>query len=203
QLYALLDDGSDGGLRRVAGRRAIHQRDLRHERRRAHPGEDRTRNFGGSRPAGHHAFRLRPVGSGCGQVPGQQIRGIDLILEAGDPTSGLAGAFEASPPRSCASQAGLSVLRSALLGVIMPLLTLRKKKQPLAIEPVASAFPVLRDAEIAAAYAGQRSAGDFYDSFRGSPSRVLFDLLDVAGRRAQTQNLLAQAQAVSRTAGAQ
>jgi serine phosphatase RsbU (regulator of sigma subunit) len=85
----------------------------------------------------------------------------------------------------------------------MPFLTLRKKKQPLAIEPVASAFPVLRDAEIAAAYAGQRSAGDFYDSFRVSPSRVLFGLLDVAGRRAQNQNILAKAQAVFRKVGAQ
>ena len=83
----------------------------------------------------------------------------------------------------------------------MPLLGLRKKKQPLAIEPVASAFPVLRDAEIAAVYAGQRSAGDFYDSFRVSPSRVLFGLLDVAGRRAQNQNILAEAQAVFRRAG--
>lgn len=85
----------------------------------------------------------------------------------------------------------------------MPLLTLRKKKQPLAIEPVASAFPVLRDAEIAAVYAGQRSAGDFYDSFRVSPSRVLFGLLDVAGRRAQNQNILAKAQAVFRKVGAE
>lgn len=85
----------------------------------------------------------------------------------------------------------------------MPLLSLRKKKQPLAIEPVASAFPVLRDAEIAAAYAGQRSAGDFYDSFRVSPSRVLFGLLDVAGRRAQNQNILAKAQAVFRKVGAE
>lgn len=85
----------------------------------------------------------------------------------------------------------------------MPLLTLRKKKLPLAIEPVPSAFPVLRGAEIAAAYAGQRSAGDFYDSFRVSPSRVLFGLLDVAGRRAQNENILAKAQALFRKAGSE
>ena len=85
----------------------------------------------------------------------------------------------------------------------MALLTLRKKRQPLAIEPVASEFPVLRDAEIAALYAGQRSAGDFYDSFRVSPSRVLFGLLDVAGRRVQNENILAKAQAVFRKAGAE
>src|SRR5215469_15131841 len=83
------------------------------------------------------------------------------------------------------------------------LLTIRKKKAPPAIEPVASAFPVLRDAEIAAAYAGQRSAGDFYDSFRVSPSRVVFGLLDVAGRREQNEKILAKAQAVFREMGAQ
>lgn len=83
------------------------------------------------------------------------------------------------------------------------LLNLRKKKLPPAIEPVPSAFPVLRDAEIAAAYAGQRSAGDFYDSFRVSPCRVLFGLLDVAGRRAQNQGILAMAQRVFREVGSE
>jgi serine phosphatase RsbU (regulator of sigma subunit) len=83
------------------------------------------------------------------------------------------------------------------------LLIRRKKKVAFAIEPVLSAFPVLRDAEIAAAYAGQRSAGDFYDSFRVSPSRVLFGLLDVAGRRAQNQPILATAQRVFREAGSE
>jgi serine phosphatase RsbU (regulator of sigma subunit) len=86
---------------------------------------------------------------------------------------------------------------------MMSLLNLRKRKAPLAIEPVASAFPVLRDAEIAAAFAGQRSAGDFYDSFRVSPCRVLFGLLDVAGRRAQNQEILAMAQRVFREVGSE
>jgi hypothetical protein len=66
----------------------------------------------------------------------------------------------------------------------------RKTAQLQAIEPVASAFPVLRDAEIAAAFVGRRSAGDFYDSIRVGPSRILFGLLDVAGRRAQNNNIL-------------
>ena len=95
------------------------------------------------------------------------------------------------------------MLTSALARPMFSLLTIRKKKVPLAIEPVASAFPELRDAEIAAAYAGQRSAGDFYDSFRVSPSRVLFGLLDVAGRREQNQKILAKAQAVFRELGAE
>jgi phosphoserine phosphatase RsbU/P len=86
---------------------------------------------------------------------------------------------------------------------VISLLTFRKKKPALAIEPVPSAFPVLREAEIAAAFAGQRTAGDFYDSFRVSPSRVLFGLLDVAGRRAQNQGILAKAQQVFREVGSQ
>jgi serine phosphatase RsbU (regulator of sigma subunit) len=77
----------------------------------------------------------------------------------------------------------------------------RAKNLPPAIEPVASAFPVLRNAEIAAAFAGQRTAGDFYDSIRVSPSRVLFGLLDVAGRREQNLDILATAQRVFREVG--
>jgi serine phosphatase RsbU (regulator of sigma subunit) len=84
-----------------------------------------------------------------------------------------------------------------------PLLTFRKKKPAVAIEPVPSAFPLLRQAEIAAAFAGQRSAGDFYDSFRVSPSRVLFGLLDVAGRRTQNEGILAKAQQVFREVGSE
>jgi serine phosphatase RsbU (regulator of sigma subunit) len=83
------------------------------------------------------------------------------------------------------------------------LLTWRKNKLPVAIEPVASEFPTLRNAEIAAAFAGQRSAGDFYDSIRVSPSRVLFGLLDVAGRRHQNQNILSTVQRVFREVGSQ
>lgn len=81
------------------------------------------------------------------------------------------------------------------------LLTRRNKKLPAAIEPVAAAFPVLRNADIAASFAGQRSAGDFYDSIRVSPSRVLFGLLDVAGRREQNLDILATAQRVFREVG--
>ena len=81
------------------------------------------------------------------------------------------------------------------------LLLRRNKKIPVAIEPVASAFPSLRNADIAAAFAGERSAGDFYDSIRVSPSRVLFGLLDVAGRREQNQDILSIAQSVFRETG--
>ena len=81
------------------------------------------------------------------------------------------------------------------------LLLRRNKKIPVAIEPVAAAFPSLKNAEIAAAFAGERSAGDFYDSIRVNPSRVLFGLLDVAGRREQNQEILSIAQKVFRETG--
>jgi serine phosphatase RsbU (regulator of sigma subunit) len=81
------------------------------------------------------------------------------------------------------------------------LLLRRDKKIPVVIEPVASAFPRIRNADIAAAFAGERHAGDFYDSIRVSPSRVLFGLLDVAGRREQNQGILSAAQRVFRDMG--
>lgn len=81
---------------------------------------------------------------------------------------------------------------------------LKRKSKPIpAIEPIASEFPVLRDAEIAAAFAGQRSAGDFYDFLRVSPSRVLFGLLDVAGRRDQIQEILSAVQRIFREVGSE
>ena len=84
------------------------------------------------------------------------------------------------------------------------LLKLRKKiVAPRAIEPVATEFPTLRGAQIAASFAGQRSAGDFFDSIRVSPSRILFGLLDVAGRRDQNQDILYAAQTVFRESGAE
>ena len=81
------------------------------------------------------------------------------------------------------------------------LLNWRKKIAPRAIEPAATDFPTLRGAQIAAAYAGERSAGDFFDSIRVSPSRVLFGLLDVAGKRDQNQDILYAAQRVFRESG--
>jgi serine phosphatase RsbU (regulator of sigma subunit) len=83
------------------------------------------------------------------------------------------------------------------------LLKRRIRKLAPAIEPVPSAFPILRDAEIAAVFAGQRSAGDFYDSIRVSHSRVLFGLLDIAGRREQNLDLLAIAQRIFREVGSE
>jgi len=59
----------------------------------------------------------------------------------------------------------------------------------------------MEGAEIAATTYGKRVAGDFYDSIRVSPERILFGLLDVAGRRENNQPLLAAAQKIFRKVG--
>jgi serine phosphatase RsbU (regulator of sigma subunit) len=68
----------------------------------------------------------------------------------------------------------------------------------MAVEPVHSEFPRIEGAEIAAVTYGARVAGDFYDSLRVSPERVLFGLLDVAGRRENNQPILSAAQEIFR-----
>jgi len=69
------------------------------------------------------------------------------------------------------------------------------------VEPVLTVFPQIEGAEIAADFVGKRVAGDFYDSIRVSPQRVLLGLLDVAGRREENRHLLIAAQDIFRTAG--
>ena len=79
----------------------------------------------------------------------------------------------------------------------------RTPDPPPAVEPVPSEFPKMEGAGIAATTYGQRVAGDFYDSLRVSPERILFGLLDVAGRRENNQQILAAAQKIFRTLGAE
>ena len=77
-----------------------------------------------------------------------------------------------------------------------------REPEPLpALEPATAAFPKIDGAEIAATTYGKRAAGDFYDSLRVSPERILFGLLDVAGRRETNQTILSAAQNVFRTVG--
>jgi sigma-B regulation protein RsbU (phosphoserine phosphatase) len=83
------------------------------------------------------------------------------------------------------------------------LLRRKRSNDNAAIEPVGAAFPIVRGAEIAAAFAGTRRGGDFYDSFRVNPGRVLFGLLDVAGRRNQNPEIFSNAQRVFREWGTQ
>jgi sigma-B regulation protein RsbU (phosphoserine phosphatase) len=66
-------------------------------------------------------------------------------------------------------------------------------------DPLHCDAPVLRYAEIAAVYSGQRVAGDFYEFLRVGPSRMLFVLLDIAGLRADTREILIAVQKTFRT----
>src|SRR5579872_4988956 len=70
-----------------------------------------------------------------------------------------------------------------------------------ASEPVTGGFPAIEGAEIAATTYGNRVAGDFYDSLRVGAERILFGLLDVAGRRESNQLILSSAQQIFRTSG--
>jgi sigma-B regulation protein RsbU (phosphoserine phosphatase) len=74
---------------------------------------------------------------------------------------------------------------------------------PPVVEPVPTIFPEITGADIAAVFADKRIAGDFYDSIRVSPERVLIGLLDAAGPRESNRNLLSTAQEVFRTSGAE
>ena len=82
-----------------------------------------------------------------------------------------------------------------------PLFRSRTPEPPPALEPVASEFPKIVGAEIAATTYGKRIAGDFYDSLRVGPERILFGLLDVAGRRENNQIILSAAQNIFHTLG--
>ena len=79
----------------------------------------------------------------------------------------------------------------------------RDPEPPPTAEPIPTVFPKITGAEIAAASAGEAEGGDMYDSFRASPERVLFGLLDVAGRRENNRDILRAAQEVFRTRGAE
>lgn len=71
------------------------------------------------------------------------------------------------------------------------------------IEPAPTVFPSIEGADIAAVFVGKRMAGDFYDSVRVSPERVLIGLLDVAGRRDDNRAILSAAQEVFRNFGSE
>ncbi len=82
---------------------------------------------------------------------------------------------------------------------LVRLLFRRRESVLLRIDPRHSDVPTLRRAEIAAVYFNQRVAGDFYEFLRVGPSRVLFGLFDVAGRRENTREILIAAQNTFRT----
>lgn len=69
------------------------------------------------------------------------------------------------------------------------------------VEPVRTVFPEMEGASMAAVFAGARVAGDFYDVVRANHHRILFGMLDVAGRRGDTRGILSAAQNTFRTSG--
>jgi phosphoserine phosphatase RsbU/P len=75
------------------------------------------------------------------------------------------------------------------------------RDQSVPAEPVPTIFPSILGAEVAAVFLGKRMAGDFYDSIRVSPQRVLIGLLDVAGRRENNRTILNLAQSIFRDSG--
>jgi serine phosphatase RsbU (regulator of sigma subunit) len=64
---------------------------------------------------------------------------------------------------------------------------------------VQAEVPPLHDAELAAAYYGERQGGDIHDFIRVSPTRVLFGLLDMAGRLEENHAIVSAAQHTFRT----
>jgi hypothetical protein len=82
-------------------------------------------------------------------------------------------------------RADIGELKSSSTGFWRSLFREHEVVPPLT-DPLHCDAPVLRHAEIAAVYTGQRVAGDFYEFLRVGPSRMLFVLLDIAGLRAET-----------------
>ncbi len=78
------------------------------------------------------------------------------------------------------------------------------RKRPAPVRDVLHAqVPDLQEAGLAAVYYGERMGGDFYDFLRVSPTRVLFGLLDVAGRLDDNHAIISAAQNTFRTLGPQ
>jgi serine phosphatase RsbU (regulator of sigma subunit) len=71
------------------------------------------------------------------------------------------------------------------------------KSQPQ--EPIQAEVPDLHAAELAAAYYGERRGGDLHDFVRVTPSRVIFGLLDMAGRIEDNSAVVSVAQQTFRT----
>ena len=63
--------------------------------------------------------------------------------------------------------------------------------------------PELNGAELAVAYFSGRAGGDFYEFVRVSPHRLLFGLLDLAGKRDDSRPILDAAHSCFRAAGAE
>jgi sigma-B regulation protein RsbU (phosphoserine phosphatase) len=78
-----------------------------------------------------------------------------------------------------------------------------KKLKPSHAEPAQAPPLELKGAQLAAASYGQRTGNDLHDYIRVGPDRVLFALLDVAGRSDQSRAVLSAAQDALRSRGTQ
>jgi serine phosphatase RsbU (regulator of sigma subunit) len=76
-----------------------------------------------------------------------------------------------------------------------------RTSEPEVSEIVQTDGPSLQGAHIAVAYFSSRAGGDFHDFQRVGPTRFLFGLLDVAGKRETIQPILRAAQVRFRSAG--
>ena len=74
---------------------------------------------------------------------------------------------------------------------------------PVYRQPVPTAIPKLETAELAAKYRGARIGGDFYDFVPIGESKLLFVMLDIAGKRETALHSAAIAQEVFRQRGAE
>lgn len=88
-----------------------------------------------------------------------------------------------------------SVLRSTFL---YSMCALADSGVPNVVQPLPLEFPRIQGAEIAASSYGNRAGGDLYDCFRVGAERILFGLLDVAGRRETNQPIVEKTQEIFR-----
>jgi phosphoserine phosphatase RsbU/P len=100
------------------------------------------------------------------------------------------------PPIICSIAS--SVLTSAL-DCPMRFLFNHEKSRSAPQEPVQAEVPDLQRAQLAAAYYGERQGGDLHDFVRVTPNRVIFGLLDMAGRLEENRGIVSAAQHTFRT----
>jgi serine phosphatase RsbU (regulator of sigma subunit) len=74
-----------------------------------------------------------------------------------------------------------------------------KSARPTPHEAVQAEVPELHAAQLAAAYYGERQGGDLYDFVRVTPNRVIFGLLDMAGRLEENGAVISVAQQTFRS----
>jgi serine phosphatase RsbU (regulator of sigma subunit) len=80
---------------------------------------------------------------------------------------------------------------------------LRQRPSPSGIAPSLASFPQIAGAEIAGMVQGERVGGDLYRFLRANRCRVIFGLLDVAGRREENHGIVDAARQTFEELGSQ